>query len=169
MINYGRADRWIPTGDGHLIPSYDEMEDYPSCRCAIDLEKRVVPIYGRPYNVVKHFQNGFWANFNKSKEAKYSLKSSEFYKYPSTTLKNCDLCGRLSTPKKIVYRSYIYGWNQKDKNDYLTKSKDYLCMGCWNKVRALVKKQNICDENRRLISKIKLEIAKWLKSQQQES
>jgi len=155
------------------IPVYEE--DYGGLRCgwhilcALDLEKRLVPLYGRPYNVLRHYRNGFLANFNKTKKHKYSFASADFYKYPSTTLKNCDVCGKLGTPKKIMHRSQLYRWNVDDKKDYTTPSKDMLCMGCWNKLRVLVNKQHICNENRKLISKIKLEIAKWVKLQQQVS
>ena len=150
---------------------YETNEDAGNywTRCAWDLEERLVPLYGKVYNVLAHFRNGFWANSNKSKGAKYSFKSAHFYKYPSTTLRECQLCGKLSTPKKITCRNDVFRWNVTDKNDYETEGKNTLCMGCWNKIRVLVKRQEVCDQSRRLIAKLKEETRKWVKLQQQVS
>jgi len=60
----------------------------------------------------------------------------------------------------------VYRWNANDKNDRETKDKDILCTGCWNKVRALVKRQAMCNESRKLIAKLKMETNKWEKLQQ---
>jgi len=159
--------------EGRWMPVYETDEDAGSywTRCAWELEERVVPLYGGVYNVnvLAHYRNGFWANNNKSEGAKYSFKSAHFYKYPSTTLKECQLCGKLSTPKKIVRRWSVYRWNANGKHDYETESKDTLCMGCWNKIRVLVKRQEVCDQSRRLIAKLKEETRKWVKLQQQVS
>jgi hypothetical protein len=157
--------------EGRWMLVYETDEDVGSyfTECAWGLEHRLVHIYGMVYNVLSHHRNGFWANTNKSEGAKYSFKSARFYKYPSTTLKECQLCGKLSTPKKIVRRWSVYRWNANGKHDYETESKDTLCMGCWNKIRVLVKRQEVCDQSRRLIAKLKEETRKWVKLQQQVS
>lgn len=157
--------------EGRWMPVYETDEGAGISMCAWELEERVVPLYGGVYNVnvLAHYRNGFWANNNKSEGAKYSFKSAHFYKYPSTTLKECQLCGKLSTPKKIVRRWSVYRWNANGKHDYETESKDTLCMGCWNKIRVLVKRQEVCDQSRRLIAKLKEETRKWVKLQQQVS
>ena len=145
-----------------------DSNENPSLGCisAWHLDYVIVPLYGRTYNVLRHYRNGFWANLNKSKASKYSWCTAEFYLYPSTTLVECQLCGKLSTPKKITCRNDVYRWNANDKNDRETKGKDILCTGCWNKVRALVKRQAMCNESRKLIAKLKMETNKWEKLQQ---
>lgn len=50
-------------------------------------------------------------------------------------LRNCDLCGLLGGRKKVTYRSDVYGWDTAP--DFIGISKCCLCVGCWNKARAI--------------------------------
>lgn len=90
----------------------------------------------------------------------------KYVKNPVTPLYVCDVCGKRSTPKKIHIRSDVYGWN---KSSYLSeeKSKGLLCTGCWNRVKAVVKKQREADEIRYLKDKLYREVLKWQKLQTQ--
>ena len=138
-------------------------------RCAWDREHRFWP-GKRRLNILLHKENGFWANDNKV--AVDSWARAEFYQYPSTTLKMCEVCGFSSTPKKVHYRSMIYGWNvDKTINgtwlDYSQESKTTLCMKCWNKIRPIVKAEEEANKNQLLINKLNREMGKWQKSQQQ--
>lgn len=77
---------------------------------------------------------------------------------PVTELRKCDLCGKVSTPKKVQHRPLVWRWD-KHKNDY-SDSKSTLCMGCWNKTRRLVERQEKLDELIKLQRKILREVAK---------
>lgn len=54
-------------------------------------------------------------------------------------LYECSACGRLGGPQRIQYRS----------------TASILCMGCWNSIRAIYKKEDSVLQCRRLINKLK--------------
>ena len=68
-----------------------------------------------------------------------------------TPLMNCAMCHHLKTPRKI--RTSFYLWyvaeqiTKKNYYQYYDASKCDLCIGCWNKVRAIEKKENKLKEN----------------------
>ena len=78
-----------------------------------------------------------------------------------TPLNKCDLCGRISTPRNINYKTVTrYYSRQDEKDDVLSKydSLYYLCTSCWNKCERIGFKEKEHDELRRLINKLKKEI-----------
>lgn len=79
-----------------------------------------------------------------------------------TPLNECDLCGLVSTPKRVHNRNDVYGWNCDD-GDYTARSKCLLCTSCWNKVKPLVKAKTEAIEIKKLSAKLKREAAKWQK------
>lgn len=90
-----------------------------------------------------------------------------FEEHPRTTLITCDVCGKTSTPKKVQERTDCWGWNIANPNkDHVTPSKHTLCMGCWNKVRPLVRKAELYRETKSLINKLNKEQRQWRKSNQ---
>lgn len=74
--------------------------------------------------------------------------------YEYTPLNTCELCGKTSTPKKVCYRSDISGWNREHRNDFAAAPIDTLCTGCWNKVRAVVRKIHAANECSKLFNKL---------------
>lgn len=126
-----------------------------------------------------------WYNHNKTGgSAAKSWKSARAFDMPVTWLLTCDLCGVVGVPKKIQYRSSCYGWHRRTKQDYKKEhgnlkgyflstykegegGKNTLCMGCWNKVRVIVKAQDEAEEIDKLKNKLNRERLKWLKSQTQ--
>lgn len=85
----------------------------------------------------------------------------EYTKNPVTELITCELCGKLSTPKKVHSRSRCWGWNL-DRENYGNpdiKEKSVLCCGCWNKVKPIVKRQEEADEMKRILNQFKKEIS----------
>jgi hypothetical protein len=88
-----------------------------------------------------------------------------FHKNPVADLRTCDICGKVGAAKRVCSRSDVYRWNVEDRNDYATATKDMLCMGCWNKVRAIVRKEDEADECRRLLNKLTRSISDERKNQ----
>jgi hypothetical protein len=80
-----------------------------------------------------------------------TLKSGKLSKIPIiehiyfTPLRECELCGKISTPKKIQYRTRCFGWGKENKHDYEFKTHGMLCMRCWNIVERL-----ICNKERQI-------------------
>lgn len=75
-----------------------------------------------------------------------------------THLVTCELCGFTSTPKKVSYRSEIYGWNRENNKDVETPATCTLCTGCWNKVKVVVKKIKAANECEKLLNYLKRSI-----------
>ena len=76
-------------------------------------------------------------------------KPGRWYQVPGpeyTPLNKCDVCGLVSTPKKVQTRNDVYGWNRESRKDYLAPPRNMLCMGCWNRVRALVRRKDETSE-----------------------
>ena len=75
-----------------------------------------------------------------------------------TKLRKCFKCGRVSTPKKIQWRSFFGGESRKEWRDNGSSSLiEPCCMGCYNKIKPLSKAHWECKEIRSLISKFKRE------------
>ena len=117
---------------------------------------------GRSYNLLSDNEEGFWINF--CKKGNYSWKRAEYFEYPKTTLNTCDLCGKTSTPKRVHYRSDIWGWDVPCSKSgrinwkiHEPGSKSCLCTGCWNKVKPLANKQDEIIETQRFINKLNKE------------
>jgi len=84
-------------------------------------------------------------------------------------LNQCRICGVLKGAKWVQFRLDIFGfeWSKTnwgspvaDKDQNYENYKRMLCMSCYNKLRALEKKQRQADECRHLINLIKQEIGK---------
>ncbi len=118
---------------------------------------------GVNFNQLVETENGYWFNF--CKKGNHSFKRAEFWGNPVTMLNECALCGKKSTPKKVHCRNGVYGWNREHRKDFSFINKNTLCMGCWNKVRVVVKRKEQADEIRRLTGKLYREALKWQKSQ----
>lgn len=88
---------------------------------------------------------------------------------PMTTLNACDICGRLGTRRRVTHRHHIYRWNSDGPRDWKTPSKHMLCVGCWNKARALVRAISEADEIRRLGRKLHREALKCRKAQSKQA
>jgi hypothetical protein len=83
-----------------------------------------------------------------------------------TELKTCDLCGFMSTPKKVRNRWDVFGWDTEDEG---IRSKVTLCTGCWNKVKPLAKAKEEARKIKYLTNKLYKEGLKWRKLQTPES
>ena len=128
---------------------------------------------GITYNYLSEDSHGYWVNHNKKGgQSEKSWGTAQYFEYPKTILRECELCGKRSTPKKIQHRDvagwdlavYIYCNHKKWK-----PSKDMLCMSCRNKVKPIYDARDDAIENKILINKLKREIMKWRKSQTQDN
>ena len=88
-----------------------------------------------------------------------------YHKNPVADFRTCDLCGKLGAAKKVNRKSDVYRWNAEDQRDNTTIPKDMLCLACWNKVRAIARKEAEADECRRLINKLTRSISNERKNQ----
>lgn len=88
-----------------------------------------------------------------------------FHKNPVAELMSCNLCGKVGTAKRVCNRSDVYRWNVENRKDYDTASKHMLCMGCWNKARAIVRKRDDVDGLRIFLNKITRSISNERKNQ----
>jgi len=70
-------------------------------------------------NVLSDEDNGFWYNHNKV--AVDSWGRANFFKYPVSELKSCDICGRVGTHRRIIPRF--------DGINHLTKQTAEYCHG----------------------------------------
>jgi len=110
------------------------------------------------YHVVSEDENGvFLRNSWLTCCGKQRYRGTTYHENPTTWLRTCDLCGKISTPKKIQYRSNEAYWNWHNKKDYGAKRMGTLCMSCWNKVRPLVKQEETYEKTRLLINKLNRE------------
>ena len=88
------------------------------------------------------------------------LKSGEVGKrlrtvhYLYCIVNQCDICGLISSKNKVRNRDDVFSWNFENKKDWWTEPKNMLCMGCWNKVKALQKRQQESEGLRRYINKL---------------
>jgi hypothetical protein len=118
---------------------------------------------GIHYNVLRDDETGVWINTNKP--GNKSWKRAMFIKNPVTKLRQCGVCGKISTPKKISYRSLCADWYMESLDEPMQQERNILCTGCWNKVRVIVARQHEANEIRRLNSKLIREYRKCQKSQ----
>lgn len=80
--------------------------------------------------------------------------------------RRCCLCGKEGTATTIYTRTGIGGWDLESRIEiYTKKTKDCICMACWNKVRAIVRKQDEADECRRFLKKLARSISDERKNQ----
>jgi hypothetical protein len=84
---------------------------------------------------------------------------------PHTKLTQCELCGFVSTSKKIVYRSDVSTWNWRHEKDWAAPSKSTLCMSCYNKVRPIDKRIQDIWASQLLINALKREVTNERKNQ----
>lgn len=95
----------------------------------------------------------------------YNVREVSFVTHPVTKLEVCDMCGKMSVPKKVQYRCVESLWTMIDisgKHDY-TKAKDaphILCMGCWNKLRHLADLQFETVKLNKTLRKLKCQKSK---------
>jgi hypothetical protein len=113
---------------------------YYSCVFDADIKKQ--------YEIYETLIDGFITRQIRNKSAK------TFYYYifrnPVTILNECDICHKISTPKKIHERrtSVFY-----DRETYNNKS--CLCMSCWNKAKSLEKRTKDIEELKTLTYQLK--------------
>ena len=128
----------------------------------LDRLKRI----GIHYNILRDDETGAWINTNKP--GNKSWKRARFIKNPVTMLRECGVCGKISTPKKISYRSLCADWYMTNPyEEPMQQEKDILCTGCWNKVRRIVARQREANELRLLNNRLIREYRKWQRSQTQ--
>ena len=120
-----------------------------------------------------------------NKEKANNLERSEFELNVDgdyTKLNTCELCKRTSTPKNVNVKYDCMYWDLPSKHEWKKENKTLkgyflhfysnakedtgmLCVGCWNKVRVIVKRQEEAEELTKLSNKLKREELKWRKSQ----
>ena len=128
---------------------------------------------GINYNLLSDDKHGYFVNHNKKGgKCEKSYGWSSYIKYPFTKLRQCELCLKLSTPKKIQERD-VENWDLAPyiswpKNKW-KPSKTILCMGCRNNVKPIYVNREKIIENKILINKLKREMTKWRKLQIQDS
>jgi hypothetical protein len=83
-----------------------------------------------------------------------------------TELQTCQLCGFMSTPKKVWQRDDVRYWDTETDREH---SKVDLCTGCWNKVKPLAKAKEEARKIKYLTNKLYKEGLKWRKLQTPES
>lgn len=74
-----------------------------------------------------------------------------------TKLRTCQVCGLVSTPKRVQYRSTLHGWDL-ERGDYVSETKSTLCMGCYNKVRHIYRVANECEKLLKSIRRMKRDL-----------
>lgn len=103
-------------------------------------------------NVLSENEDGFW--FNTNRVARKSWKRAERWGNPRTVVNACEVCSLLGTPRRVTersdcYRAALFG---------IRRSADYaapmLCTGCWNKVRAFVRRWDQLQELRSVAKRI---------------
>jgi hypothetical protein len=94
----------------------------------------------------------YWYEFRRLKSGKYGkslLMQTAWY----SPWQQCRLCGIWGVPKKVQYRPCCYLWEKRREPIY--------CMGCWNKVRAIVRREEDAEFAARAARKIVTEARKW--------
>lgn len=121
---------WTKSVLGNWLPPYCAIPYLPYCRRMTATPEALQEI------------TGYWVFF-KNGMPRYFIEN------PRTKLKQCEICGHRSTPKKIFERRR--GWLSRE-DDF---EPGILCMGCWNKVRPLDRVKDNVRENMYLINKLK--------------
>lgn len=73
----------------------------------------------------------------------------DWWRFPLTMLRACQLCGFTSTPRKVQPRNAAASF---ELTEGLTP---VLCMACWNRLRVLVKAQDMVNAARRAANKLR--------------
>ena len=96
------------------------------------------------------------------KSGKVSKNSKRIWGRPFIPLHVCELCSRIGTPKKVQHRPHCFSWDKsiEDQCGVVLKT-GLLCMGCWNKLRRIIKMQTDVEFNFMLISRIYRESIKY--------
>lgn len=66
----------------------------------------------------------------------------------------CDVCFVVGGKAKVRTRSDVFGWNLQGRMDYATAPKNTLCTGCWNKAKAVLKREREADQIKQLVNKL---------------
>jgi len=113
---------------------------YYSCVFDADIKKE--------YEIYETLIDGFITRQVRNKSAK--TYHYFVYRNPVTILNECEICHKISTPKKIHERrtSVFY-----DRETYNNKS--CLCMSCWNKAKSLEKRTREIEELKTLTYQLK--------------
>lgn len=69
-------------------------------------------------------------------------------------LRDCQLCGRRGSPRRVSHRGGVYGWNC-DRDNYSAIKLTTLCTGCWNRARRIADLMDAVYELEYLIRKLK--------------
>lgn len=77
---------------------------------------------------------GYWRG--RTKSGAVHKRDSYFVVNDITWLNECDLCGKISTPKRVTHRNFA--WITYKTFEIYDAS--CLCTSCWNKYRALEKR-----------------------------
>jgi len=85
------------------------------------------------------------------KDGGFKLNTYLYFDNPITQLNECQVCGLTRTSRHVRHRVGLYGWDLDGYADRYKPSKTTLCTTCWNRVRALHKRANECEELRKLI------------------
>ena len=111
-----------------------------------------------PCNIVSETNRGIWVNHNRF--CVDSWFRVRYWTYPVTWLYQCDMCGKLSTPRKI--RDVPYEWW---RFAFLANSISDLCMSCWGRVMAQQRKLLAIYELEKLLRQIEKKRLECLRSQ----
>lgn len=96
------------------------------------------------------------------KRLKSGKLSAEWVSVWYTELQTCQLCGFMSTPKKVWQRDDVRYWDTETDREH---SKVMLCTGCWNKVKPIAKAQREAREINYLMNKLYKGTLEWQKLQ----
>ena len=130
----------------------------PLCGILERLEKLNI---NRVHTIVGEDSFGYWVNWNKSKKitTRTDYCGNEF-----TLLRECEDCGKLSTPKKIQNR-YLFGLqfeiDKASERCFHPKNlHPMLCMSCYNKIKPYHNKLVENEELRLQVGRLQREIYK---------
>jgi len=102
------------------------------------------------YALAGQTESGFLAALLR-KDGEFNQRTFIYFDNPVTALNVCEVCARIGTIRQVRYRTNISGWDLDGYADRYKPSKTTLCTACWNRVRALHKRANECEELRKLI------------------
>lgn len=93
-----------------------------------------------------------WYEFSRLKSGGYS-KRLVMHCALYSPFQQCRLCGVWGVPKKVQYRPCCGHYPKRPEPIY--------CMGCWNKVRAIVRREEDAEFAAKAARKIVTEARKW--------
>lgn len=100
----------------------------------------------------------------------YIDHKNKYGKYPKGSNNICGVCNKKGSNSNINTKWGLYGWNKDNRYSgchHEAIKKSTLCVSCWNKLKAIQKKEEEAREIKRLSNKLNRERLKWLKSQTQ--